>query len=124
MSFTVQHSVQGRHLLVDFFGVSSKKLRNRRQLMRVLAEALSEAGFHVLRRTGSHQFKGGGRGVTGFVLLSESHAAFHSYPECGYLALDIYSCGKPDPAPIARAVEKYLKPLKVRRTFKRRGGRT
>jgi S-adenosylmethionine decarboxylase len=124
MSFTLQPSVRGRHLLVDFFGVSPAKLRNRRQLMRVLSKSLSDAGFHVLRRTGSHQFEGGGRGVTGFVLLSESHAAFHSYPECGYLALDIYSCGKPDPAPIAWAIEQYLKPSKVRRTFQRRGGKS
>ncbi len=41
-----------------------------------------------------HRFKGGG--LTGYLLLSESHIAFHTYPEHRYLALDIFSCGGAD----------------------------
>lgn len=117
----MKYSSIGKHLLVDFFGVSSVKLRNRRQLMTVLCKALKEEGFNTLSKTGSHKFKGGGRGVTGFVLLSESHAAFHSYPEEGYIALDIYTCGQHDPRMIARTFEKYLVPTMVNRTMKNRG---
>ena len=89
--------------------------------MRVLCSALKEAGFHILRKTGSYQFEKGGQGVTGFVLLAESHAAFHSYPEWGYMALDIYSCGRHDPRPIAKIVQAYLCPKKVVRIFRKRG---
>ncbi|MBF0571174.1 MAG: adenosylmethionine decarboxylase [Candidatus Omnitrophica bacterium] len=113
--------IRGRHLLVDFFGVDEDKLRNRRELMRILCSALRDAGFNILRKTGSHKFEGGGEGVTGFVLLSESHAAFHSYPECRYLALDIYSCGRHDPEPIAKAVRQYLCPKKVKTVYQKRG---
>ena len=116
-----KHQMQGRHLLVDFFGVAKKKLRDSRQLMRILCAALKKGGFRIIQRAGSYQFQGGGRGVTGFVLLAESHAAFHSYPEWEYIALDIYSCGKCDPEPIARIFEEHLRPKRVERVFQKRG---
>jgi len=115
------YSFRGRHLLVDFFGVDPVKLRNCRGLMRVMRAALKKAGFQIIGAAGSHQFKTGGQGVTGFILLSESHAAFHSYPEAGYIALDVYSCGKCDPRPVAAALEAYLVPQKVTRALKKRG---
>jgi S-adenosylmethionine decarboxylase len=118
-----KHRMQGEHLLVDFFGVAKEKLRDRKKLMGVLCAALKKNGFSIIRKTGSHKFEGGGQGVTGFVLLAQSHAAFHSYPEWGYIALDIYSCGGYDPGPIARAMEEHLDPKKVRRIFQRRGGK-
>lgn len=118
-----RHRILGKHLLVDFFGVEKEKLRDRKKLMRVLCGALKKEGFRILRRAGSYQFEGGGQGVTGFVLLAQSHAAFHSYPEWGYIALDIYSCGGYDPEPIARTMEKYLDPQRVRRIFQKRGGK-
>jgi S-adenosylmethionine decarboxylase len=114
-------SISGKHLLVDFFGVSPDKLRNRPKLMSVLCMALKKEGFNILRKTGSVQFKTGGKGITGFCLLSESHASFHSYPEYGYLALDIYSCGKPAPEAIAQAMEQFLLPLKKKKVLHNRG---
>lgn len=89
--------------------------------MRVLGSALTESGFNVLRRSGSHKFQGGGRGVTGFFMLAQSHAAFHSYPEYGYLALDIYSCGSHDPKPVAEELARFLRPRRVSRVLHRRG---
>lgn len=111
----------GRHLLVDFYGVAPRRLRDRKALMSGLGRALKDAGFDVIREVGSHKFSGGGRGVTGFFLLAQSHAAFHSYPEFGYLALDIYSCGSHDPAPVAEAMRRRLKPKGVARSLLPRG---
>ena len=116
----VTHS-RGTHLLVDFFGVEEEKLRNQRQLMRILCAALKDGGFSIIKKTGSYKFAEGGQGVTGFVLLAQSHAAFHSYPECGYLALDIYTCGNFNPAPIAQKIERYLHPQKVSQVLQKRG---
>ena len=116
-----RRSKLGKHLLADFFGVEALKLQNRQKLMEVLCCALRKGGFHIIRETGSHKFQSGGKGVTGFVLLAQSHAAFHSYPEYGYIALDIYSCGKYDPKLIVADMQKYLKPTKVRRFFCERG---
>ena len=89
--------------------------------MRTLRVALRKEGFWIIKEAGSHKFKGGGEGVTGFVLLGQSHVAFHSYPEHGYMALDIYSCGNCDPKPIVKRMEQYLEPHKISRIFYRRG---
>lgn len=34
------------------------------------------------------------QGMTGMVILSESHIAFHTWPECGFVACDIFTCGE------------------------------
>ena len=112
---------RGRHYLVDLFGVDGDKLRDRPMLMRMLRTALKKERFWVIKEAGSHKFTGGGEGVTGFVLLGQSHAAFHSYPEDGYMALDIYSCGDCDPAPVVKEMVRHLKPRKISRIFYRRG---
>lgn len=111
----------GTHWIADFQGVSPRRLRNSRKLMSLLQVSTKKAGFNIIKSSGSHQFAGGGKGVTGFVLLAQSHASFHSYPEFSYMALDVYSCGSQDVAIIIQAFEKYLKPkqLKIRRIRRR-----
>ena len=89
--------------------------------MNVLRHAIKKGGFTIIKEAGSHKFKGGGQGVTGFILLSQSHAAFHSYPEYGYVAFDIYSCGSHDPEPIVKSIKKHLQPKRTSRFFHRRG---
>lgn len=116
-----KHSSKGRHLLADFFGVNRGRLRDQRQLMKVLCTALKKEGFRLIRKAVSHQFAGGGKGVTGFVLLAESHAAFHSYPEHGYIAVDLYSCGRHDPRPVVEAIRAYLRPKKASYISQSRG---
>jgi S-adenosylmethionine decarboxylase len=112
----------GRHLLVDFFGVAPGRLRDRRGLMATLGAALKKSGFTIVRRrSGFHKFPSGGKGVTGFFLLAQSHAAFHSYPENGYLALDVYTCGEADPRRIADALKRFLKPRSAKTALRRRG---
>jgi S-adenosylmethionine decarboxylase len=111
----------GLHILVDFFGVNAKMLRNREKIMLILRKALKKAGFKVIQEAGGHTFRSGGKGVTGFILLAQSHAAFHSYPEYNYMALDIYSCGGYDTKPIVKVIEDYLKPKKVVFFYCKRG---
>lgn len=118
-----KHSLRpepGRHLLVDFFGVAPRRLRDGKGMMEVLDRALRASRFDIIRRS-SHKFRGGGKGVTGIFILAQSHAAFHSYPESGYLALDVYTCGRHDPEPIARRLERFLRPRRVARLLHTRG---
>jgi S-adenosylmethionine decarboxylase len=54
--------------------------------------------------------------------LAESHIAFHSWPEFGYLAIDIFSCGKnAKPEKALRYLKKILKPRKVEVSIIKRG---
>jgi S-adenosylmethionine decarboxylase len=111
----------GRHGLADLFGVDAGLLQDEAALMQLLESSLREHGFHVLDRT-SHKFPGPG-GVTGMALLSESHAAFHSYPEHHYLALDVFSCGMADPRPVIEAISAVLRPRRVQIHIQSRGQR-
>ena len=96
----------GRHVFADLHGVDEALLQDEAQLMTKLVDALDEHGFHQLAQH-SHKFPGPG-GVTGFILLSESHAAFHSYPEYGYIAVDVFSCGMADPEPVIEHLQQSL----------------
>lgn len=104
----------GVHWIADFQGVSSRKLANAAKLMSVLETSVQKAGFKSITSSYSHKFDTGGKGVTGFVLLAQSHAAFHSYPEFDYMALDIYSCGRQDAHVVLEAFKKHLQPKKYK----------
>lgn len=59
-------------------------------IRQVLTEAADVSGAHLLSIS-SHKFHP--QGVTAVALLSESHIAFHSWPEHGYVAADAFTCG-------------------------------
>ena len=86
----------GSHSIVDFYNLSKDYLINQELIMTDLRKSLEFASFTILNEN-SLKFPGVDSGVTGFFILSESHAAFHSYPEYSYLAIDIFSCGMADP---------------------------
>jgi S-adenosylmethionine decarboxylase len=88
------HTV-GRHLLADLSGISAPLLRDSGALESLLRAAARAAGATVL---GSHfHHFGAGGGVTGVVLLAESHLSLHTWPETGFAAADIFMCGRCDP---------------------------
>jgi S-adenosylmethionine decarboxylase proenzyme len=96
-----QRSAVGRHLLADLQGIEPELLQDGPLVVDCLLKALGAAGFHVLEHHW-HQFPGPMAGLTAFALLSESHAAVHTYPEYEYLALDVFCCGKADPDRVLR----------------------
>jgi S-adenosylmethionine decarboxylase len=85
----------GNHILADLYGVAADTLRNCRALEALLRRAALCAGAQVV---GSqfHSF-GAEEGVTGVVLLAESHISIHTWPESGFAAADIFMCGGAHP---------------------------
>jgi S-adenosylmethionine decarboxylase proenzyme len=83
--------MQGLHLTADLHGcAATASAMSDAAALRVLClDAVAAAG---LRRVGDafHRFVGGG--VTGAVLLAESHLAVHTWPELGAVTLDVYVC--------------------------------
>jgi len=84
----------GQHLLADLYDVASDRLADAGLLADCLDDAARRGGMKPIGPPVLHRFKGGG--LTGYLLLSESHIAFHTYPEHRYIALDIFSCGGAD----------------------------
>ena len=84
----------GQHLLADLYDVASDRLADAGLLADCLDDAARRGGMTPIGAPVLHRFQGGG--LTGYLLLSESHIAFHAYPEHSFLALDIFSCGRAD----------------------------
>lgn len=85
----------GTHILLDMTGVDRALLDSRRRLREILVRAAENAGATVL----DVRFRSFlPSGVTGVVLLSESHIAIHTWPGRGYAAVDLFTCGKKDRA--------------------------
>lgn len=80
----------GRHLILDLYHCDQELLDNYEELERLLQVALNMAGAKILRIFGE---KFQPQGVTLLALLAESHASIHSWPELGYVAIDLYTCG-------------------------------
>jgi S-adenosylmethionine decarboxylase len=84
----------GQHILADLYGVEPPLLRDAPALERLLRDAARAAGAHVL---GSHFHSFGSEGgITGVVLLAESHMSVHTWPESNFAAADIFMCGSAD----------------------------
>ena len=84
---------EGQHFIIDAFECRSDILNNEEQLKQLLTKAVDEIGMEILS-THFHSFTP--QGVTGLIGLSTSHFSIHTWPEHGYAAFDLYTCGNYD----------------------------
>ncbi len=87
-------SAVGLHLLAEYRGIGAALLDDPVSLEAILVAAAEAAGARVLDRR-MHRFEGGG--VSGFLLLAESHVSIHTWPAEGRAAVDVYTCGEARP---------------------------
>jgi S-adenosylmethionine decarboxylase len=85
----------GRHVLAEIYDCDFDILNNIELVERIMVNAALEAGAEV-REYVFHKFSP--QGISGVVVISESHLAIHTWPELGYAAVDVFTCGdKVDP---------------------------
>lgn len=101
----------GTHLIVELWGVQAWLLRDEYFIQKALVEGAEKAGATVLH-THFHHF-GGDYGVTGVIVLQESHISIHTWPEIEYAALDLFMCGKCNPNDAMPAIIQQLSPKRV-----------
>jgi S-adenosylmethionine decarboxylase proenzyme len=100
--------VLGRHLLLDLGGCEHELLANAETLDRLFCQAVREGGATVVS-SHFHQFQP--HGVSGVVVLAESHVTVHTWPESGFAAVDIFTCGTSfRPEAIEQAILEALRP--------------
>lgn len=92
-----------RHGLLDLYGCNPALLRDEGRLKTILAAAAEAAQATVLDSR-FHTFGGAG-GVTGVLLLAESHISIHTWPEHRYAAADIFLCGHMPAQAARRTIE-------------------
>jgi len=83
----------GTHLLIDLWGAS--RLDDQALIETTLRRCAIEAGATILH-CHLHRFEPNG-GVSGVLVLAESHISIHSWPERSFAALDVFMCGDCDP---------------------------
>ena len=99
----------GRHLILDLYDCDPGVLNDYEELQRLLEASLVMAKANILRIIGE---KFEPQGVTLLALLTESHASVHTWPEIGYAAIDLYTCG--DTTETHRAAEFLKTKLKAK----------
>ena len=80
----------GRHVIAELWGCDIEKLNDLKGVEKIMVNAALEAGAEV-REVAFHKFAP--YGVSGVVIISESHLTIHSFPEHGYASIDVYTCG-------------------------------
>lgn len=81
----------GRHVVAEVYGCRFEVLNDIKQVEDIMVNAALEAGAEV-REFVFHKFSP--QGVSGVVVISESHLAIHTWPELGYAAIDVFTCGE------------------------------
>ena len=100
----------GIHLLAEFW--YGKIIEDPKKIEKILITTVKKAK-NIPLKVAIHKFHP--QGITGVVLLTESHIAIHSWPEINYLAIDIFTCGeKVMPYKALEYLKKKFQPKKVK----------
>lgn len=86
----------GQHLLAEYYDCNANVLNNPALIETVMKEAAEACGATIVQSC-FHRFSP--YGVSGVVVIAESHLTIHTWPELGYASVDLYTCGDAcDPA--------------------------
>lgn len=108
----------GHHLVCEFMGCPFSALNNLADIETMMQEAAKAAGMTIVKSEFKH-FRP--QGVSGVVIVEESHLSIHTWPEKGYAAVDLYTCGTSNVRAAFARMEAHLKPATVAHLFLARG---
>ena len=103
-------NTRGTHLLADLHGCDPQILNDASRIEAAMRRAAHSAGCTILHAQ-FHAFDP--QGVTGLLLIAESHLSVHTWPEHSYAAVDLYTCGSAEPR---QAIEELAIALQSTRT--------
>ena len=80
----------GKHLILEFYDCDCEILNQKEKVGNIIVESVHKSGATLLHPY-FHQFSP--QGVSGIAVIAESHFSIHTWPEYGYAAIDIFTCG-------------------------------
>jgi S-adenosylmethionine decarboxylase len=99
----------GRHLILDIWTeIGLEVLGDLDKIQEKFIAAAEYAGATVLNHQWHHF--GLGNGITGVVMLAESHMSIHTWPEHGFAAIDVFMCGDCDPKKTLKFMRELFQP--------------
>ncbi|MBU0635704.1 adenosylmethionine decarboxylase [Candidatus Micrarchaeota archaeon] len=109
----------GHHIVADLYFKETAFLNSVRSIRPLVEASIQEANLTIL---GHHFHQFSPFGATGIFLLSESHVAFHTWPEHGLLCIDVFSCSAENKTEkFMEALTRKIKPIKIKKTEVVRG---
>lgn len=78
------------HLLIEYFDCPPEKLEDKALITKLMNQAAEASNVNVIKSV-FHEFSP--QGVTGVLIISESHLSIHTWPEHGYASVDFFTCG-------------------------------
>ncbi len=90
----------GKHVILECAG--SQAHLNINEMKDLMSQAALKAGATII--TSKFHHFGEGHGITGVLVLAESHITVHTWPESNYAAFDFFMCGHCDPEIAAQIV--------------------
>lgn len=109
-------SYAGTHITIDIWGASN--LDDESVVDHALRTAAKECGATLLDLF-LHRFRP--QGLTAVAVLGESHISIHAWPEVGYAALDVFTCGECDPYAAVPAIQAAFAPRQLQIVEQKRG---
>lgn len=82
--------MNAHHLLADLFECESSRLNDPQLIREAMLGAARSCGATIVADS-VHQFSP--QGVSGVVVIAESHLTIHTWPQEGYAAIDVFTCG-------------------------------
>ena len=112
-------SIFGKHLIMDAHGVDEKKLQDRQALIKLLLRLPKKLKMTIIGKPSVFKISSvipqyPDWGLSGFVILLESHISFHTWPKEGFVAMDIYSCRDFNYKSTIEYLKNYWRPKKIR----------
>lgn len=91
-----KHMQFGTHFIFDGYGADKNILRDRERLRVFLSQLTADLHMHslhepVVAEVGPNNKKDPG-GISGFVMIAESHISVHTFPNRGFITADVYTC--------------------------------
>jgi len=86
----------GEHLTIDGYGGDKELLNDKELVLKTLSELPKKLGMKTLCEpqvyfANANEIKDPG-GWSGFVIIAESHISVHTFPDRGFVSIDVYTC--------------------------------
>lgn len=80
----------GNHLIIELYDCKAEIINDLHRVEDILMESVNMSGAEIISPV-FHKFNP--HGVSGVIVIAESHFSIHTWPEYGYCAVDIFTCG-------------------------------
>lgn len=97
----------GEHAIVDLYDCNISNIDDLKEIKKIIIESVNESNLHVVKE---FFYKFNPIGISGVLILLESHLTIHTWPEYNFVALDVFTCGKHfNPKEVCSIIAKKLK---------------